>query len=170
MAHQWLWAAQKQLVDHQWHAGGNRRVRFATDGHWWTPDSPTANIVASGPPSISWTSVWSRATTGNRWQSVVGHHYVAVWAWPRGDWGTMSRRIQTPETYLIFKIKHFDITWIQDTVRYILARDDIFQKCKNGKINFQKMSKCSLPRTWAPWATTRGNLRHHIMHLKTTWI
>ena len=32
MVHQWLWAAKKPLVDHQWHTGGNLSVGFATDG------------------------------------------------------------------------------------------------------------------------------------------
>ena len=32
VVHQWLWAAKKPLVDHQWHAGANRKVGFATDG------------------------------------------------------------------------------------------------------------------------------------------
>ena len=66
-------SGKKRPVDHQWHTGGNRRVRFATDGHWWpTSGPPPANYVTGWPPAISSTSVWW-ATTGKQWYLVVGH-------------------------------------------------------------------------------------------------
>ena len=46
--------------------------------HWWTTGGPPpANNVASGPPAISWTSVWW-ATTANWWHSVVGHRWPTI--------------------------------------------------------------------------------------------
>ena len=60
---------KKPLVDHQWHAGGNRKLGFATDGHSWTTDGPPpANNVASEPPAI----------TGNWWHLVVGHRLPTI--------------------------------------------------------------------------------------------